>query len=460
VRYIDTGSRNPEHTLGFWLQLQLSSEVDQLRWQSGFFGIDGTGLLADTLERLRASDLLVHGVVGANAMTTLAPDVALLAERIGIPRKGGRLGVVSYSRGLYHPKVYHMKRKDDSQCAYVGSANLTYPGVSGLNIEAGILLDTREGDSVNALSGIRDSVDAWFLDARAGFYRIDGVESVDRLLADGILSATRVVVRSPAEPAEEILEEDSVDDVERASPARLRALITLPRIPKAVGERAPGPPEVFASTTRPAVPRSEFPPYLLFDPSAKTPTSGAGALSGASLPSGAVGLVIRLNRDSARHFDDRAGTANLSVPVATLGTLRFGIFKGRYERPRAEYTLRMRYVSEHGQLSVDNVSTNIMAYGFAKGETGHGDVRMVLPAAIRVLSDKIARAGWDVPKENDFALLEWPNAQTPSFRLSFLDPGSGVFATASQLFGQAAASNQLVGEGTCWLSAGIASPWS
>ena len=67
----------------------------------------------------------------------------------------------------------------------------------------------------------------------------------------------------------------------------------------------------------PAVPREGFPPYLLFAPGQGSPTQGAVALSGSSLPTGATGLIIRLNRDSARHFEGRPGTSNFSVPVPT-----------------------------------------------------------------------------------------------------------------------------------------------
>src|SRR6185437_11372664 len=106
---------------------------------------------------------------------------------------------------------------------------------------------------------------------------------------------------------------------------RLRPLIVMPRLEALVREVEA---EIVGAAPAPAIllpvaPRDGFPPYLLFAPGQGAPTHGALALSGSSLPTGATGLIIRLNRDSARHFEGRPGTANFSVPVPTLSTFRF-----------------------------------------------------------------------------------------------------------------------------------------
>jgi hypothetical protein len=47
VRYVDTGSRDPEHALGAWLDAVLiqDSSVVSVRVQTGFFGADSLGLV-------------------------------------------------------------------------------------------------------------------------------------------------------------------------------------------------------------------------------------------------------------------------------------------------------------------------------------------------------------------------------------------------------------------------------
>ena len=58
----------------------------------------------------------------------------------------------------YHPKTCHVRRSDGSQSAYVGSANLTGNGAV-LHVEAGIALDSAEGDPEDVLSDIAAVVD-------------------------------------------------------------------------------------------------------------------------------------------------------------------------------------------------------------------------------------------------------------------------------------------------------------
>jgi hypothetical protein len=210
----------------------------------------------------------------------------------------------------------------------------------------------------------------------------------------------------------------------------------------------------------PATPRSDFPQYLLFAPGENTPTHGASALSGSALPLNVSGLIIRLNRDSARHFEGRPGTANISIPVATLSTFRFGIFPGQYPRPRVEFQLSMRYLMQTGVITVPPTVTNIMAYGFMPGETGHGDVRMLVPAEVKALAGRITDANRPVPREGDVALLEWPTAESDyGMRLSFLDRETELFQRAMQLFNHAQDTGTTVGEGACWLPRTFSPSW-
>ena len=189
--------------------------------------------------------------------------------------------------------------------------------------------------------------------------------------------------------------------------------------------------------TTPSVPLSVpfpdlAPPYVLFAPDATSPTQGAQALSGSMLPGGATGLIVQLNRDSARHFGDRPGTANVSVPVPALGTLRFGFYGGTRQRPRCEFRLRMRYVDDSGAHCEQFGSTNVMVYGHAEEETGHGDVRMLIPKPqVRAIREFASSRGSRVPAEDDPMVLEWPTLPDPSFRATFSDRNSQIFAVLS-----------------------------
>jgi hypothetical protein len=144
LRYIDSGSRNPADALGTWLQNELTPDVRELRWQSGFFSEDGLPPFVPTLQRLSADNLPVHVLIGSNEADTLRAHVARLAGFLGLPRTAAQFGVVSYAGAYYHPKTYHLRRGDGTQPAYVGSANLTLAGVGSLHIEAGVLLDTHD----------------------------------------------------------------------------------------------------------------------------------------------------------------------------------------------------------------------------------------------------------------------------------------------------------------------------
>lgn len=146
--------------------------------------------------------------------------------------------------------------------------------------------------------------------------------------------------------------------------------------------------------------------------------------------------------------------------MPTVGTLRFGIYNGKYVRPRVEFEMQMRYLSGSTSLVAPAAETNVMVYGFAPGETGHGDVRMVVPKPPAAnIGGQVAKAGLPLPNDGDFALLEWPISADPAFKLTLLDTRSPLFAQAQTLWTNASVANQLVGQGACWLPPGISPPW-
>lgn len=207
----------------------------------------------------------------------------------------------------------------------------------------------------------------------------------------------------------------------------------------------------------PTVQRTEFPPTLLFEPDATAPSVGSMALTGRPLPGGAVGLVIQLNSDSARHFTGDPGIANISIPMETLSTFRFGIY-GVRARPRCEFELRLRYVGQD-TIGAGVHRTSVMGYGFASGETGRRDVRLHVPLAVRNLGQAVRDAGLVAPAVGDLALLEWPTPQDPAFGLTFLDTQSSICRQALKAFGGAIRAGDVLGGGACWLASGISPQW-
>ena len=291
---------------------------------------------------------------------------------IGCPRPEARIAIASYNTGLFHPKVYHVTRLDGSQVAYVGSSNLTLSGVTGLNIEAGLIIDTADGDQEYTLNQIASAIDIWFDDTKSGLTRIRDHADVDRLVKRGILGETP----SPVSP-----KPTSAADINTTSVVHLKPLQGFPSVNRVSESRSSiGTTSPDGKEHMPPTPRELFPEYILFKQSAEAPTKGIEALTGATLPANAPGLIVRLNNDSVRHFQGKTGTSNFSVPVDTISTIQFGFYKGLYNRPRAEFTLHMRYVSNAAPQFDIQDKTNIMVYGRISGESSHSDIRMLIPA--------------------------------------------------------------------------------
>ena len=189
MRYIDTGSRDPKHALGSWFGEVLlgPTTITALRVQTGFFGSDALGYFESTLQDLTQSDGHARLLVGSNGGITPRAAVAELLKITGQPRAGLRVGVVSFRSGFFHPKAFHFERADGTATAYVGSANLTGSGATSLHVEAGIVVDTAQGDPQAVLDSIADAIDAWFTQARPGFYPVTTDADLDALEATDVL---------------------------------------------------------------------------------------------------------------------------------------------------------------------------------------------------------------------------------------------------------------------------------
>lgn len=221
MKYLDSGSRDPSHTLASWLEGILSEDIKELRLQTGFFSLDGIGLFIPVLEKCKQEDYPTKFLIGSNDVSTLKNDVIGLVDALGIPRDGAKLGIVSFGGAFFHPKTYHVKRPDGSQAAFVGSANLTGAGLA-LHVEAGIALDTRNGDAPNLLSQIAAAIDNWFLEQRAGMTLVIGLQTVDELVESGVIAL--------ASPPRTSLQDKNVASGQNISRPRLKRLFSLPKV--------------------------------------------------------------------------------------------------------------------------------------------------------------------------------------------------------------------------------------
>jgi hypothetical protein len=190
LRYLDSTGRTSADALGHWLSQEAPAQQAKLRIKTGYFTLNGLSPLQASIAHLVQSDLPISIALGANEKATLKADVDSLYALIGCPRPNAKLCVIGCVGGLFHPKVVHLTRTDGSQFAYVGSANVTPAGISGTNIEAGFLLDTRDGDPPSTLDEIAASIDVWFQATQTGVTNIAGPNVTQQLVDDGILGVT------------------------------------------------------------------------------------------------------------------------------------------------------------------------------------------------------------------------------------------------------------------------------
>lgn len=451
LRYIDSGSREPAHAVGQWLQTELEAGLAAIRIQSGFYSRNALRPFVPAFEALAQASGLARVVIGSNDGQTLTGHLQELVEALALPREGAELGVVYLSGAYFHPKTYHLVRSDGSETAYVGSANFTLPGIAGKHVEAGILLDTRLGDPVDTLAAISAATDAWFGPVRPGFERVLNDEDVDRLRVLGILSS--VPPPRPPRPAGQ-----GGQPPQRPTH---NYLLNLAAPHPAVAEPEDMVDEVaeVAALSLPVVQRTPpYPPYMYFAPDADLPTYGAEALTGITLGE-ARGLIVRLSRDNDRHWREAPGTANLNVPISAATTLRFGVY-GVRQRPRAEFELELRYVDDAHHFGVDAAPTGIMSFGFTPGDIGHSDLRLVIPRPpVATLRAQLLSEDLRLPQAGDLALLEWPTPAHPTFRMTVTHPASGLGQSMWQAWQHAAANGQLASRGACWLPTGLSPAW-
>ncbi|MDP2233480.1 MAG: phospholipase D family protein [Actinomycetota bacterium] len=186
MQYLDTGFGHPDQTLGVWLEDSLVAGAQGLWIQSGYFGFESLAIHTTAIRAIAEQGHPAHIVLGANQGSLAADDLRRILDALdGTP--DGSITVVSYSNALFHPKTYVVRGPGDSYRAYVGSANMTGPGV-GLNVEAGIALSTDDGDDLGQVGLIIASIESWPGRDQDGVFRVQTTEDIAELVAAGIVS--------------------------------------------------------------------------------------------------------------------------------------------------------------------------------------------------------------------------------------------------------------------------------
>jgi hypothetical protein len=224
MKYIDSSVLEADQTVAFWMEEVVASGVKEFRCQAGYFTLEGTSPVLSSISKCAAAGAQVTMLLGSNDGSTLASHISFLAGKLNVPSANVSLGVVRYEDALFHPKVYVFHRLDGSITAYVGSANMTGSGISGKNVEAGLILDSLNGDDEAIIEQISSRIDDWFSYPPESLSMIDGPDAIKALLTDGDLAIL------PA-PRVGLMKDEKGDREDRPKKARRKPLIKLPSIP-------------------------------------------------------------------------------------------------------------------------------------------------------------------------------------------------------------------------------------
>jgi len=158
ARYIDSGAGQANQDVGHWMDANVVKGIKDFRCQFGYFRYSAIESFADVIRDLSISGGPVHFVLGSNFGSLIAAD----AQRVLRVTSGAQssLSIVAFADAEFHPKTIRIVRADNSVTAVVGSSNLTGRGL-GQNVEAGVVFDSNDADSVDQFNCIRDAIDRW-----------------------------------------------------------------------------------------------------------------------------------------------------------------------------------------------------------------------------------------------------------------------------------------------------------
>lgn len=186
ARYLDSGTGTEGQCLGDWFAANMADDLRAFRCQFGYFGYDAIIDFESAIRSIAANGLPVHIVLGANKRALYSDD---LTDVLGLftPSDTTSLTVVTFRNAEFHPKVVQIERPDGALAAVVGSSNLTPAGM-GRNVEAGVVLDTRDGDDAAALSEIAAAIERWHSLEDDAVFQIQGIADIDALIAARVIS--------------------------------------------------------------------------------------------------------------------------------------------------------------------------------------------------------------------------------------------------------------------------------
>ena len=101
-----------------------------------------------------------------------------------------------------------------------------------------------------------------------------------------------------------------------------------------------------------------------------------------------------------------------------------------------------------------------MSYGYTKGDTGHADLRLVLPkAAITPVKAELEVYGTRIPQAGDLAILEGPTIEDAAFRMTFTHPNSALGTAIAGVWEADTIAERMASRGACWLPSGLSPKW-
>jgi phosphatidylserine/phosphatidylglycerophosphate/cardiolipin synthase-like enzyme len=184
MRYLDTGSNDPDQTLGWWLESNCKDDIASFKAQFGYFSFAAVRPFVKVFRTLSDRETTVDFVLGSNNASLRRTDLESLVEAVA--GSSSTITVVAFQNAEFHPKTAHISSNDGSKDAIVTSANLTVRGASR-NVEAGISLSTRDGDDPRVLGEIEEAIDRWKTSSATGVYRVNSLSDVRSLKSDGVI---------------------------------------------------------------------------------------------------------------------------------------------------------------------------------------------------------------------------------------------------------------------------------
>ena len=197
AKYICSSSEKKTDHVRYWLEKNLAPNAQQFLAQSGYFSFAAIEPFISTLNSILKAGNSIRLVLGSNG-GSLGTEDAKAIFKILKGKTNCSLTIIALGNAEFHPKCYVITRNDGSKTAMVGSQNFTFPGTAK-NYEAGLILDTSDGDAPSIIDQISDSIDKWHTAQEVdGAFQIYTMKDLDDLKQSKIIGQGNVEVRIPS----------------------------------------------------------------------------------------------------------------------------------------------------------------------------------------------------------------------------------------------------------------------